>query len=528
MAEVVGGDVERGDEILSTDALEFVTHLEREFGARRRALVGARAHRRARIADGTPLGFLDETAEIREGDWQVVPAPEDLRDRRTEITGPTSRKMAINALNSGARVWLADMEDANTPTWANMVGGQVNLKDAIEGSLTFRSPEGKEYAVDAARPATIVMRPRGWHLDERHLQVFGVPVTAALFDFGLYFFHNARRLLENGSGPYFYLPKMESHREARLWNDVFAFAETSLSIPEGSVRATVLIETLPAAFEMDEILYELRNYASGLNAGRWDYLFSIIKTLRDCGEAYVVPDRNRVTMTAPFMRSYTDLLVQTCHRRGAFAIGGMAAFIPNRREPEITAQALQKVRDDKEREAADGFDGSWVAHPDLVSICDEAFGAVLGGAPNQLARQRDDVKVSAEDLVDVASAGGAVTTDGVLSNIRVGLRYLEAWLGGDGAVGLFNLMEDVATAEISRSQLWQWARTATTLEDGQTVTTAMVQDLIAAEVAAIEAEIGTEAFDGGHWLQARDLLLTLATGEEFVDFLTYEAYPLVD
>jgi malate synthase len=528
MAEVVGYDVERGNEVLTPEALEFVSRLEREFGARRRTLLAARAQRQERLAAGGSLGFLPETAEIRTSEWRVAAAPADLLDRRTEITGPTSRKMAINALNSGARVWLADFEDANTPTWENMVGGQVTLKDATQGSLAYTSPEGKEYAVTSPRPAVVVMRPRGWHLDERHVRVDGAAATAALFDFGLYFFHNAQRLLDNGSGPYFYLPKMESHLEARLWNDVFAFSERVLSVPAHSVRATILIETLPAAFEMDEILFELRHYASGLNAGRWDYLFSLIKTLRDSGDKYVLPDRNSVTMTAPFMRSYTNALVRTCHRRGAFAIGGMAAFIPNRREPDVTARALAKVKDDKQREATDGFDGSWVAHPDLVPVCQDAFDAVLGARPNQLDRLRDDVEVSCDDLLDVASAGAAATPEGLLSNIRVSLRYLEAWLSGNGAVGLFDMMEDVATAEIARSQIWQWARTSTRLTDGSVVTAESVQDLVADELRAIEAEVGVEAFRSGRWHEATDLFLRIATGETFVEFLTWEAYSLVD
>jgi malate synthase len=529
MAEIVGYDVERGHEVLTPEALAFVADLERTFGGRRRELVARRTARQAKLAAGEwPLTFLEETADVRDTDWRVAEAPADLRDRRTEITGPTNRKMAINALNSGARVWLADHEDANTPTWTNMVEGQVTLRDATRGSLTYVSPDGKEYAVTAERPATIVMRPRGWHLEERHVLVDGAPVTAALFDFGLYFFHNARQLLDTGSGPYFYLPKLESHLEARLWNDVFAHAEAQLAIPTGSVRATVLIETLPAAFEMDEILYELRTYASGLNAGRWDYLFSIIKTLRECGPEYVLPDRNSVTMTAPFMRAYTDLLVQTCHRRGAHAIGGMAAFIPNRREQTVTMQALRKVREDKEREASDGFDGSWVAHPDLVPICTEVFDAVLGRCPNQIETQRDEVKVLPDELVDVRSAGGAATRAGLDSNVRVSLRYLEAWLGGNGAVGLFNLMEDVATAEIARSQLWQWARNGTKLAEGTVVTPRVIRDAIDAEARAIEWELGPETYRRGRWTEVRDLLVRLTTEAAYSDFLTLHAYSLVD
>ncbi len=509
---VNGSDVPGAREVLTPDALAFVVDLQRQFGSVRDGLLLQRAERRRSIADTGVLDFLPETAEIRAGRWTVPPAPADLTDRRVEITGPTDAKMTINALNSGAKVWLADHEDSNAPTWANMVTGQANLSAAIDRRLTFTSPEGKHYALaDGPLPA-IVFRPRGWHLDERHLLVDGVPVTAALFDFGLYFFHNARRLLDAGSGPYFYLPKMESHREARLWNDVFVHAQDALGVPRGTIRATVLIETITAAFEMDEILYELRDHASGLNAGRWDYLFSVVKNFRN---RFVLPDRAAVTMTAPFMRAYTELLVATCHRRGAFAMGGMAAFIPSRRDPEVNERALAKVREDKEREAGGGFDGSWVAHPDLVPVCREVFDRTLGDRPNQLDRQLPLVEASSARLLDVASTPGEVTAAGVRSNISVGLRYIESWLRGVGAAGIDNLMEDVATAEIARSQLWQWIHGTVTLASGETVTPEMVR----AEVERFVAD--NPDVD---WTDAREVFEQVALADEFVEFLTIPAY----
>jgi malate synthase len=461
-----------------------------------------------------------------------------------EITGPTDRRMTVNALNSGARVWLADFEDASSPTWENVVLGQLNLIDAHERRIDFTTPEGKAYALRPdAELATVVVRPRGWHLDERHLTVDGRAVPGALVDFGLYFLHNADRLLQRGSGPYFYLPKTESHLEARLWNEVFRFAQDHVGVPRGSVRATVLIETITAAFEMDEILFELREHASGLNAGRWDYLFSVIKNFRDAGARFVLPDRNAVTMTAPFMRAYTELLVRTCHRRGAHAIGGMAAFIPSRRDPEVNARALDKVRADKEREAADGFDGSWVAHPDLVPVCREVFDAVLGDRPHQKERLREDVEVTAEQLLDVASTGARPTVAGLRNAVQVGLRYIEAWLRGLGAVAIFNLMEDAATAEISRSQIWQWVNNGGRLapdapdggkpadaerDGGVTADAELVRAVAAEELAAVRAELGEEAFAAGRWQQAHDLLLEVALAEEYVDFLTLPAYELLD
>ena len=517
---VTGPEVERSAEILTPEALGFLAELQTEFVARRNELLEARRRRRAEVARTHRLDFLEETREIREADWRVAPAPEDLLDRRVEMTGPTDRKMSINALNSGARVWLADQEDASTPHWRNVIGGQVNLHDAVRGTIEFTSPEGKEYRLDPdKRMATIVMRPRGWHLDEKHLTIDGVPLVGGLVDFGLYFFHNAAALLERGSGPYFYLPKMESHLEARLWNDVFSFAQLRLGIPHGTIRATVLIETIPAAFEMDEILYELRDHASGLNAGRWDYLFSMIKYFRDSGTGFTLPDRASVTMTAPFMRAYTQLLVKTCHRRGAFAMGGMAAFIPSRKDPAINEQAFAKVREDKEREAGDGFDGSWVAHPDLVPVCQEVFDGVLHDRPNQVGRQRDDVEVTAGQLLDVAASPGEVTEAGLRGNVRVGLLYLASWLGGNGAAGIDNLMEDAATAEISRSQVWQWVHNGVSLDTGATVTAELVRQIVSDVVAGLG--------DVPELDKAQRLFAEVALADDYADFLTLPAYEAV-
>ena len=523
--EIRGPVVPRSGEILTDDALAFVAELQRRFGHRRDELLARRTRRRAEAARTGRLDFLPDTDQVRRADWVVAPAPADLIDRRVEITGPPEPKMAINALNSGAKVWLADLEDANTPHWSNVIGGQVTLFDAIRRRLEFTSPEGKEYRLATDRPlAVIVARPRGWHFDERHLIVDGAPTVGALVDFGLYFFHNATELIHRGSGPYFYLPKMESHLEARLWNDVFTFAEERLAIDHGTIRATVLIETIPAAFEMDEILYELRDYASGLNAGRWDYLFSVIKYFRDAGPGFVLPDRASVTMTAPMMKAYTDLLVATCHRRGAFAMGGMAAFIPSRRDAEVNRRAIAKVTQDKEREAGDGFDGSWVAHPDLVPVCREVFDRVLGDRPNQLDRNRDDVRVTADQLLDVASVPGKVTADGLRNNIDVALRYLEAWLGGNGAVGIHNLMEDAATAEISRSQVWQWVHNKTLLDTGEPVTADLVRSVAAEQLAEIAGEIGETAYAAGQFELARQVFEQVALDDDFADFLTLPAY----
>ncbi|MFG2029800.1 malate synthase A [Streptomyces sp. NPDC048825] len=517
----------RQGEVLTDAALAFLAELHRRFTPRRDELLTRRAERRAGIARTSTLDFLPETAAIRADDsWKVGPAPEALNDRRVEITGPTDRKMTINALNSGAKVWLADFEDASAPTWENVVLGQLNLTDAYERRIDFTSPEGKSYALKPAEElATVVMRPRGWHLNERHLvDDSGTPVPGALVDFGLYFFHNAQRLLDLGKGPYFYLPKTESYLEARLWNDVFVFAQDYVGIPQGTIRATVLIETITAAYEMEEILYELRDHASGLNAGRWDYLFSIVKNFRDGGPKFVLPDRNAVTMTAPFMRAYTELLVRTCHKRGAHAIGGMAAFIPSRRDEEVNKVAFEKVKADKDREARDGFDGSWVAHPDLVPIAMASFDAVLGEKPNQKDRLREDVDVKAADLIAIDSLDAKPTYAGLVNAVQVGIRYIEAWLRGLGAVAIFNLMEDAATAEISRSQIWQWINAGVEFENGEKATPELARKVAAEELAAIRAELGDEAFAVGNWQQAHDLLLKVSLDEEYVDFLTLPAY----
>ena len=517
--EVSGPPVDRSDEVLTPEALAFLADLQRLFGVRRDELLAARRTRRERIAAGERPDFLDATAEIRAGDWQVAPAPRDLRDRRVEITGPTSRKMAINALNSGARVWLADLEDANTPHWRNVVEGQVNLSDAVRRTIAFTSPEGKSYALaDPDHLPVILPRPRGWHLDEAHLTLDGQPLVGGLVDFGLYFFHNAAEQLSRGSGPYFYLPKMESHLEARLWNDVFTYAQQELGIPHGSVRATVLIETITAAFEMEEILWELRDHVSGLNAGRWDYLFSIIKNFRDA-DGFTLPDRSAITMGAPMMKAYADLLVQTCHKRGAFAMGGMAAFIPSRKDAAVNEAAFAKVREDKEREARAGFDGSWVAHPDLVAVCAEIFDGVLDG-DNQVDRRRDDVRVTADDLLAASATPGERTMDGLRLNINVGIAYVAAWLAGNGAAAIHNLMEDAATAEISRSQIWQWTHQGVSLSSGEAVTRELVESVVAEELAALR-EAGWYA---DHLDTARDVFVATALDDEFVDFLTLPAY----
>ena len=504
-----------GADVLTPQALAFVVALEQEFGSRRRAVLAARRDRQRRLDAGERPDFLRATADVRAAAWQIAAAPKDLLDRRVEITGPVERKMMINALNCGANVFMADFEDANSPTWDNVVRGQVNVRDAVRRTISLTQGD-KTYRL-GDDIATLLVRARGWHLTEKHLQVGGQPVSASLFDFGLTFFHNAREALDRGTGPYYYLPKLESHLEARLWNDVFCYAQDALGIDRGSIRATVLIETILAAFEMDEILYELREHSAGLNAGRWDYIFSIAKKFAQ-DASMVLPDRADVTMTTPFMRAYTELLVQTCHRRGAHAIGGMAAFIPNRRDPAVTEAAIAKVHADKRREAADGCDGTWVAHPDLVAVAKEEFDAVLGDRPNQLERQRPDVHVSAADLLAVASGGGTVTEAGVRLNIDVGLQYLNAWLSGTGAAAIHNLMEDAATAEISRAQLWQWVRHGVRTAEGSVVDAAMVRRVIDDEVARLIA-------DGAkHFGEAREIFEQVALGDHFVDFLTLPAY----
>ncbi|MEV0085706.1 malate synthase A [Saccharopolyspora sp. NPDC050642] len=522
--QVLGGAVERGDEILTKEALEFVAGLQRAFGARRDELLARRKERRAEATAKGRLDFLEETRHIREGDWQVAAPPADIADRRVEITGPTDRKMAINALNSGARVWLADLEDANTPHWRNVVSGQVNLYDLVRKQIELTTPEGKHYKLrDDVKHAVPLVRPRGWHFDEKHILVDGKPVVAAFVDFGLHFFHNAKELISRGSGPYFYLPKMESHLEARLWNDVFTHAQQELGVAHGSVRATVLIETYPAAFEMEEILYELRDHSAGLNAGRWDYLFSVIKTFRD-SDKYILPDRNSVTMTAPFMRAYTELLVRTCHKRGAFAIGGMAAFIPTK-DPATNEAAMGKVHDDKKREAGDGFDGSWVAHPGLVPICFEEFDAVLGDKPNQIDRTRDEVSVTADQLLSVADTPGEKTIEGLRAAVDVGVRYIVSWLGGNGAAAIHNLMEDAATAEISRSQIWQWLHNSVVLAGGEQVTADLVREVLADTEKQLRSEDGFPVDNLG---RAVELFEQVAVADEFVDFLTLPAYEEID
>ena len=522
--EIIGPLHDRYDEVLTPGALTLLATLHRAYDARRRELLEARQARYADLSAGGTLDFLAETKDVREDEtWRVADPAPGLEDRRVEITGPTDRKMTINALNSGAKVWLADHEDANTPLWENMVGGQLNLRDAIEGEIDFESPEGKRYSLND-EVATIVVRPRGWHLNEKHLLVDGQPVSGSLFDFALYFFHCGPLQIERGLGPYYYLPKMESHLEARLWNDVFVAAQDHVGMAQGTIRATCLIETYPAAFEMEEILYELRDHSAGLNAGRWDYMFSIIKSFRSRGRDFLLPDRNSVTMTVPFMRAYTELLVRTCHKRGAHAIGGMAAFIPSKDE-KVNEAAYAKVKDDKTREAADGFDGSWVAHPGMVSTCRDAYDAVLGDRPNQRDRLREEVSVSAEELLDVRSTPGDVTEAGLRGNVSVALQYIETWLRGQGAVGINNMMEDAATAEISRCQVWQWLNNDIELSDsGQRVTRELVERVIAEEDAAIRARLGDDAFAAGRWDDARTLFTDLALADELADFLTIPAY----
>lgn len=513
---------DRFDEILTPDALAFLTELHHRFAGRRLDRLADRMRRRFEIGNGHDPRFREDTAHIREdADWRVAGAGPGLEDRRVEITGPTDPKMTINALNSGARVWLADQEDATSPTWGNVIGGQLSLRDAIRGELTHTSADGREYRVTAERTPTIVMRPRGWHLAEKHIDFIDrtgrtLSASGSLVDFGLYFFHNAQALIDAGRGPYFYIAKLESSEEARLWNDVFSFSEEYIGIPHGTIRATVLIETLPAAFEMDEILYELRDHCAGLNAGRWDYIFSIIKNYRGRGARFVLPDRSEVTMTVPFMRAYTELLVKTCHQRGAHAIGGMSAFIPNRRDPEVTERALEKVSADKRREAGDGFDGTWVAHPDLIPAAEAEFDAVLGDRPNQIDRQRDDVHVTAAQLLDLR-IGRPITEKGVRDNVSVAIRYIEAWLRGLGAVALDDLMEDAATAEISRSQVWQWIHQDRRTEEGDLITADYVERLIAEMLAQ------TPRTEGDRFDDAAEVFREVALHPEFPAFLTLPA-----
>ncbi|MGI8975203.1 MAG: malate synthase A [Thermomicrobiales bacterium] len=500
--------------VLSDEPLTFVADLQRTFNARRIELLDTRQTRAKAILDGAELGFLDETADVRAGDWSVAPAPADLNDRRAEITGPCDRKMVINALNSGAKVFMADLEDASSPTWHNVVDGQRNLHDAVRRTITFENPDGRTYQLND-EVATLLVRPRGWHLHESHITVDGEPASGSLVDFGLYFFHNAAELVARGSGPYFYLPKMESHLEARLWNDVFTHAQQALGIPHGTIRATCLVETLPAAFEMEEILYELRDHAAGLNAGRWDYIFSAIKTFHNRPDK-ILPDRIQVNMTVPFMRNYTELLVRTCHTRGAHAIGGMAAFIPTRKDPEANERAMTAVHADKKREAGDGFDGTWVAHPGLVPIAIEEMTAVFGDAPNQKERLREDVSVEARQLTDFAIPGSTITEAGVRTNVNVAIQYIAAWLNGTGAAAINNLMEDAATAEISRAQLWQWIHHDQSTDDGTPITRERYGAIRDEELAKL---VGDFPF-----AEAAALLDQLVLSDEFLTFLTLPAY----
>jgi malate synthase len=515
---VVGTMHDRFEEILTDDALDFVCGLHGQFAGRRAELL---AVRRSRENQRLPFRFLSETVEIREdSDWRVVPVAPGLADRRCEITGPPTRKMTIGALNSGARVWMADFEDATSPTWFNIIDGQLNLYDAIRRQIDFTDTDARHHEL-AQETATIMVRPRGWHLTENHLVMDGQPIPAAFVDFGLFFFHNAQTLINNGRGPYFYLPKMESHAEARLWHDVFAWSEEALGIPHGTIRATCLIETLPAAFEMTEILYELREYSAGLNAGRWDYIFSFIKNFAD-DPSRVMPDRTTITMTVPFMRTYTELLVKTCHERGAHAIGGMAAFVPSGADPEATSVALERTRADKAREAGDGFDGSWVAHPGLVPTCTEVFSSVLGDRPNQIERRRDDVEVDADQLIALGDMPHSVTLAGVRTNLRVPLAYLSAWLGGRGAVAINHLMEDAATVEISRMQIWQWIRHRAQMTGGMPITRDLVAAMLAEEVEQTLED--TEPDQRWQVTAAQDILEHGCLGEDFPSFVTSYAY----
>jgi len=525
MSEIQITEHPRRDQVFTPDATDFIANLVREFRDERNELLDARKVRQADFESGLRPDFPEETKSIREDNWQVSPPPEEIADRRVEITGPTERKMMINALNSGARVFMADCEDSSTPTWENVLEGQINIRDAFRRELALETGE-KKYRLNE-EIATLFIRPRGWHLSEKNVVIDGLAAPASLIDFGLVIFHNAQSVIQKGTGPYFYLPKLESYKEARLWNKVFCYAQETLGIPHGSIRATVLIETILAAFEMDEILYELKDHSAGLNAGRWDYIFSVAKKFSS-DPAFVLPDRSDVTMTVPFMRAYTELMVATCHKRGAHAIGGMSAFIPNRRDPEVTEEALEKVAADKSREATDGCDGTWVAHPDLVEIAIEEFNKVLQNKPNQIDRLREDVSVSAQDLLSIDQTGGAITLEGLRINVEIGLRYIASWLAGTGAAAINNLMEDAATAEISRAQVWQWVHHEKDLDNGQTVTADLVKDIIQQEIAAIEEDMGTDLFNTFPFDQARKVFEEVALADEFVDFLTLPAYEIIN
>ncbi len=522
---ITGEAVPQMEQILTPEALAFIEKLHVKFNPRRENLLEYRQTRQQEIDAGKPLDFLPETKHIRDGDWTIAPLPHDMQDRRVEITGPTNRKMLINALNSGAKMFMADLEDATAPNWFNVIDGQVNLADAVRRTINFEAPgTGKRYQLNA-ETAVLMVRPRGWHLLEKNIEIDGKPVSGSLVDFGLYFFHNAKELIVRGSGPYFYLPKLESHLEARLWNDVFIFAQDELGIPQGTIRATVLIETILAAFEMDEILYELRDHSAGLNCGRWDYIFSVIKRMRNRPE-YLFPDRSQVTMTVPFMRAYTQLCIQTCHRRGAPALGGMAAQIPVKGDPEANEAAFQKVRDDKRREALDGHDGTWVAHPGMVAAAMAEFDAHMP-TPNQIAKPREPVHVTAQDLVEVPK--GTITEAGLRSNISVGIQYIAAWLSGNGAVPIHNLMEDAATAEISRSQVWQWIRHPQgKLDDGRKIDVSLFHEIAEQEDAKIRKAVGEAKYRSGHYEEARELFTQLTLQSDFAEFLTLPGYQLLN
>ncbi len=510
-------------EILTAQAMQFLGDLSRTFDARRCELLERRRARQRQLDQGVLPDFPTDTAEIRNANWTVAPIPPDLSDRRVEITGPVDRKMVINALNSGANVFMADFEDANSPTWANALNGQLNLRDAIRRNISFKTPEGKEYTL-VEKPAVLMIRPRGWHLVEKHMLVDGAPISGSLFDFGLYFFHNAKELLARGTGPYFYLPKLESRHEARLWNDVFLFAQERLGVPRGSIRATVLIETILASFEMDEILYELREHSAGLNCGRWDYIFSFIKKFRARPD-FVLPDRSEVTMDRHFLKSYVDLLIKTCHRRQIHAMGGMAAQIPIKSDPDANEKALARVRADKEREAHAGHDGTWVAHPGLVPVAKEVFDRIMPG-PNQIGRSKQEVNVTANDLLTVPS--GKITEHGLRWNIDVGIQYMESWLRGSGCVPIYNLMEDAATAEICRAQVWQWAKFNCKLEDGRAITVPLITECIGQQLSSLEQKVGKQAYEQGQYRKAGELLSRMMTSAEFPEFLTLIGYENID
>ena len=522
--QVLGSITPEYSQILTGDALAFLAKLHRGFNARRVELLARRARRQKEIDSGKLPDFLPETKAIRDAAWEVAPVPADLQDRRVEITGPTDRKMVINALNSGANMFMADFEDSSTPTWDNQLQGQINMRDAVAGTISFTSPEGKQYKL-AEKPATLLVRPRGWHLNEKHIVIDGQPMSGSLFDFGLYFFHNAKARVKKKSGVYLYLPKMESHLEARLWNEVFVYAQKELGVPQGTVKATVLIETILASFEMEEILFELREHSAGLNCGRWDYMFSCIKKFRSQKD-FILGDRGLVTMTSPFMRAYSLLLIKTCHKRGAFAMGGMAAQIPIKNDPAANEAALAKVRADKDREATDGHDGTWVAHPGLVAIAKEAFDKSMK-TPNQIQKKRDDVQVATKDLINFQPKG-PITEQGLRININIGIQYLGSWLAGTGCVPIFNLMEDAATAEISRAQIWHWIHSPHgVLDDGRKVSKELFRALVPQELAKVREMLGDKGYAAGKYEEGAKMFEELTLAEEFVEFLTLPAYEYI-